>query len=187
MATELIDELVIPHLEEEGVDYEMAGDDTVLVGITAATAGSLTVHIKDREINGADMLTSVVFSLAEFPEDRRLDALELCNELNQRSVGKFFVVETGGVAHNLDWHVADRSNREEVRILLSFARAAIDLMYPTIMLMRWGNATMEQVVESLENYGESAGSPALSDDEILKLLGDLDLEELEDDEDDEQR
>lgn len=157
MATELIEAVVIPHLEEKGARYKVVSDNAVLVEVAemfkddANSAGNLTVQIRDQGMARADMLEATVFPLAEFPEDRAFVALELCNNLSMRSVGKFFVAETGGVGYKLDWHIADRSNLDldEVGMLLAFARIMIDLFYPAIKSARWGNVSAERALESL--------------------------------------
>lgn len=176
MATELLEEMVLPHLAEASVDCAVLGDDCVQVAFPTKSAGTLNVLIIDRDLKGLDILTVIVDIPAQFAADLMLNGLTLCNELGSRALGKFLIAEES-VRYGFEWPVVDRSNMEQVRLMLSVAVNAVDKFYPAIMAARWGGATVEQALAAAESGGgESADPPALSDDELRRLLGDLDPE-----------
>lgn len=132
----------------------------------------VTVQIADREAEGVDAL-GVLARITDFPQERMGAAAALCNQLNSLALGKFFFSKDN-VGYALDWVVIDGSDPEHVRMMLSVAAREIGKFYPAIMSVRWGNVSVERALESLESDGgESDDPPALSDDELRDLIGDL--------------
>ena len=110
MATELLEEMLLPHLAEAGVDCALLGDDCVQVAFPTESAGTLNVLIIDRELKGVDILTVVVDIPARFAADLMVNGLALCNELSSRALGKFLIAEES-VRYCFEWPVMDRSDR----------------------------------------------------------------------------
>lgn len=137
MATELLEKLVIPHFEEESVDCAVLRDDCVQVAFPSESAGKIDVLIVDRELKGVDILTAIVDIPAQFAADLMMNALTLRNELSSRALGKFLIAEES-VRYCFEWPVTDRSDMEQVRLMLSVAVRNVRIAYPDIMTARWG-------------------------------------------------
>lgn len=173
MATSIIEEMVIPSLEAESINYRVARENCVITRLAGKSAGALNIAIIDLEVRGADMLQAVVFGMVKFPEDMTPAALRVANDMTRKAVGKFYVAE-GGISYGLDWYVPDRSKLDEVRVMLSFAAFTADQIYPIAMSALWGGISVDeaeaaQLKKDREGDG-GADSGIMSDDDIRKLL-----------------
>lgn len=173
MTSGLIEEMVIPHFEEAGVDYA-ADEDRVVFGLPSESAGFLSVVIREQEITGdVDMLEATVYGVIQVPEDRMPAGLKIANDMTIRAVGKFYVSESGGIAYSLDWNVPDRSNMEEVRSMLSLALFSINQFHPIGMTALWVGISVEEAVERLKGDRDDDGGEdddILTDDDIRRML-----------------
>ena len=140
MATELLERMVMAYFDETDLTYAEISDDSVHVILPSEKAGIIGVLIIDQEFKSTDILSAAALHIALFPKSRMPSALRLCNDLNLNSMGAFSVDENGSVDFKLDWHVADRSNPKETKLMLSFVIASINESYPKIMASRWGVA-----------------------------------------------
>ena len=141
MATELMERMVIRRFDEIALDYSVLRDDIVVVELPSEAAGTIQVVISDQEETmGVDMLNAVVLGIVKFPESQMRRALDLCNALNLRPIGKFIVDNEGLVSYWLDWPVPKSAEPEDVSLMLWLLVGTIDARYSDIMEARWGSA-----------------------------------------------
>ena len=170
--TKLIERAVLKHFDYQSVAYHVSDNGSVWVALPVELGGGgITVQIADREAEGVDAL-GVLARITDFPQERMGEAAELCNRLNSLALGKFFFAKES-VGYALDWVVIDGSDPENVRMMLSVAAYAIEKFYPAIMLMRWGNVSVERALAELNRNEDSGGGSdpgILTDADIRRLL-----------------
>lgn len=173
MATSIIEDMVKPSLENESIKYRVARENCVITRLAGKSLGALNIAIVDLEVRGADMLQAVVLGMVNFPERMTTDALRVANDMTRKAIGKFYVAE-GAISYALDWPVPDRTNRDEVRAMLSFAAFTADHLYPIAMSALWGGMAVDEAeaaqMKKDEDDGGGADSGIMSDDDIRRLL-----------------
>lgn len=184
MASELMEQLVMRYFGEvdKELDYSVLGDGHVVVRLPSAAAGTINVVITAQEIPAAGGIFHVAtLGITQFPESQTRRALDICNAVSQRRPGKFTVGEDGYVNYCLDWPVSYSAELGDFGLVLALVLDSVEKYYPVFMASRWGNLSVDEAlergrVESMERgKKENPENAAMSDDEIGRLLEDVDL------------
>ena len=167
MATELLERTVIKMFDDDDVVYDCVSDDCVEM-IMPTEDSLVRIHVLDHEIE-PPMLTIRMVDFVRFPEDRKNDALDICNTLNHRGIGKFILDKYGDVSFRLDLPVADSVGADEFRNAMMLAVSWFVKMYPAVMKARWAGANVEDELERMQDDA-LPGDSSLTDEEIRNLL-----------------
>ena len=166
MTTELLERAVIRMFDDDGVVYERVDDDCV--EMMMPTEDSLIrMHILDHEIE-PPMLTIRMVDFVRFPEERRGDALDICNTLNHRGIGKFVIDKYGDISYRLDFPTPDSVGPDEFRHAMMLAVSWFVKMYPVVMKARWAGAEVEDELDRMQNE-DAPDAPDMTDDEFSNL------------------
>ena len=135
MATKHLERLVIAYFDDNDVAYQVEQDD--IISVTLPTRHS---HASLRVIDHAPALPLIevaVFYFARFPDDQRVEALELVNQTSMSVPGSVSIDDDGDVSYIYDWVPAAGATPDDFGTVLAIALAAYSECFPEIMAARW--------------------------------------------------
>ena len=170
MATDLLERLVMPALDDESIKYSVPHDFALTVKYMTEPAGSVEIYVIDKEIE-PPLIEFRALHIAKFPKERADYAATVCNRLNARVIGKFLVDEIGDMEYQLEWPVLDGAQPGDAVRMLETALSGAVKFYPAIMKARWADIPIDEALEVDDGGGESPEPPGImSDDDIRRLL-----------------
>ena len=168
MATELLERTAIQLFKDSCLPFDVPQDDLVSINVVSLDDMPTPTIVFEIFDHKNTVLTIQARDFVRFAEDQTNYANTMCNVLNSKTFGKFFMDEQRYVNYNFDVTTTENTGPEDFEFAFWLSVGQVERFYSAIMTVRWANATVEQALERRD--GGEPGTPIISDEQILRLL-----------------